>query len=542
MRVCFTPIALLLGAVLVAPQPVRAAEPKASDQTLVLRISALDDLIADLMYLAEIAGKKDEAEQLHGYLKSVTGDDGLKGLDPKKPIGVTVKVSEAIDRTAVVVMLPIADEKAFMDTLKKFNLDPEKDGDVYKLAPPGLPVAFYFRFANNYVYVTGLHPDHIDKDKLLAPAAALPAAEIGMASVLFNLDQIPATYKKLVLGQLGEGLGKAKANAPPGEFEAQKKLRIAMIDEFGDYVKSAINDGAAAALRLDLDRKTADLGLTFRLTAKPKSLLASGIEELGASKSVGASLVGADSAFSGTINLALPEKLRTLLGPVIDEAYAKGIEQETDKDKRAAMEKVFKALSPSVKAATFDAGFTLNGPTADKYTLLFGFRVKNGGDIDGVFKDLLKYLPAGERDKLKLDVDKAGSTAIHRADVDKLDAQARAAFGDNPHVYFAARDDAVLAALGDEKALAALKNALGSAPKVGSVLHAEASLLRLAPLMAHEQKGAVEASKKAFGDKKDSDKIVFDVEGGKVLKVRLSAKAQVIKFGALMDELRKKDL
>jgi hypothetical protein len=539
MRTRLAPLALLLAAAL-APPPVHA-EPKASDQTVLVRVRALDDLIADLMYLAETAGQKDKAEEYEKLLKSLTGDDGLKGIDLKKPFGFYAKVLTDVQNSPVVAMLPIADEKAFLDLLKKVNLDPTKDGDHYSLSPVGLPVTIYFRFANGYAYVTALDADHIDKDKLLSPAEALPPTEIGLASVVFNIDQIPDTFKKLAVANVGQGLAQAKKNGPPGETDAQKKFRIAALDEIGDYVKSAINDGATALLRLDVDRKTADLGATMTMSAKSGSKLATGITNLGSGKSVGASVIGADSAANVALNVALPEGLRKYLGPAVDEGIGKILEQETRKEARDVGEKMLKALAPSLKAATLDFGATIDGAAVGKYVGVFAFRLKEGGDVDKALRDAAKELPAKDRDKVKFDFAKAGSVAIHRVDLDDVDAKTKEALGDDPHLYFAVRDDALLATLGGDKALAALKDAVGREPKAGRIFQAEASILRLAPLMAREQKGAVEAAKKAFGDKKDSDKVTFTIDGGKLLKIHVGAKAQIVKFGALMEAAGAKD-
>jgi hypothetical protein len=194
-----------------------------------------------------------------------------------------------------------------------------------------------------------------------------------------------------------------------------------------------------------------------------------------------------------------------------------------------------------LKAATLDGGLALVGDTPGKYAAVFGFRVKDGGDIDKAVRGVVRDLPAEQRDKDKFDFARAGSVDIHRAEPDKPDAGARALFGDSPHVWFAFREDALLLAFGGDPAEDALKNAVRQEPRAARVFHLEMALARLAPLIAEQQKGAVEAARKAF-DKKGSDRVSFTVEGGKALRLRARMKAEVIKFGALLDEARKKDL
>ena len=51
-------------------------------------------------------------------------------------------------------MVPVADEKAFLEFLESFNLKLQKGGDgVYSLAGQA-PVPVYLRFAHKYAYIT----------------------------------------------------------------------------------------------------------------------------------------------------------------------------------------------------------------------------------------------------------------------------------------------------------------------------------------------------------------------------------------------------
>jgi hypothetical protein len=533
MRTHLAPWLLLLSAALAAP-PARAADAKPSDQTVIIRVAAIDDLIADALYLAEAAGKKAEAETYEKLFRSTVGDDVFKALDAKRPIGLYGKLVDPVQNSAVVLMLPIKDEKAALDLLtKKLGITPTKDGDVYGVALPG--ASSYFRFANGYAYVTALSAANIDKANLLSPSEVLPPSEVGVASATLNLDQVPEAYKNEALKNLDRFLADALKAKTPGETAVQTKFREAAVAEFGDYARSAINDATLATLRLDVDRKAGDLGLAFTLAAKPKSKFGAAVANLGAGPSVGASLAGPDAAVVYLFNMSLAEKLRKPLEPLIDEILAKALEAESDPAKKALTEKMFKALGPTIKTAALDAGYVLNGPNADgKYTLLGGYRVKDGLAMEKSFKEAFKDLP-DLKDKIKLDVDKAGSVNIHRMVQDKPDEILKALTGGGD-AYLAFRDDAVILTVGD-KALATLKDAVGRKPKEGRILQLEAALGRLAPLAsALGGKGYADAAQKAFGDKKGGDVVSFTAEGGKVLKLRWAAKAPVLKFAVLLAE------
>ncbi len=62
------------------PGAVRSApEAKSDKPSVILRFAPLDQLRADLRYLAEMVGQKETAGQLDALLKSKIGDKGLEG-------------------------------------------------------------------------------------------------------------------------------------------------------------------------------------------------------------------------------------------------------------------------------------------------------------------------------------------------------------------------------------------------------------------------------------------------------------------------------
>src|SRR4051812_24729750 len=103
---------LTLFAFLVAAAPAlpaRAAEKAAP--ALVVRLHSLDDLVADARYLAEQAGKGDEARQLEGILKALAGPKGIEGFDTTRPIGAYARIGATVDETDFALLVPVADEK-----------------------------------------------------------------------------------------------------------------------------------------------------------------------------------------------------------------------------------------------------------------------------------------------------------------------------------------------------------------------------------------------------------------------------------------------
>ena len=543
MRTRFLSLAglLLLAA---APTLVRAADEKPA---LVVAFKSLDGLISDAKYISELAGKEEEAKQAEAMLKNLLGDrKGLEGVDPKKPIGLYARVNADDPKNSeVVVLVPVVDEDALLNLLKKqdkIKVEDKADDGSYKVNIEGVPIPFFLRFANNYACVTGITNAALAKDRLLAPDQVLPAKTTSLASVVLHLDQIPEKYRDLLITGMEQQLAKEKAKEEPNETPAQKAFRPVFIDEMGAQIRSVLEDGADLSISLDVDHEAGELSTILRFSGKSGSKLAENMADLGNKKSVGASLLGADSAANLIFNVALPEKLRKAVSDAVDEAVKKGLEDASAKGQREAAEAVVKALLPTLKAGELDAGFDLRGPGAkDLYTMVIGLKVKEGGEIEKLVRNAIKALPEKDQEKVKFDVAKAGDVGIHRfiPDAGMSDENAKRMFGDNPEAYFAFRDDALFTAMGVD-GLAALKEVLAAEPKAGAMLQMEVSMNRLAAQLTKDHPTAPDAAKKAFKDGK-KDKVRFAVEGGKALTVKISMDAPVVTFAALMAEAEQKN-
>src|SRR5262249_25407424 len=138
-------LCLLLGAA--APAP--AADDKPAAPTFYVRMKSIENLVADGRYLAELADKADDFKQYEGVYKSMLKGNSLEGSDVTKPIGAYGFLGANIVDSKVVVLIPVADEKALLDFLGTKDIKPEKDKDgVYKVDVPNVPQPVYFRFAN----------------------------------------------------------------------------------------------------------------------------------------------------------------------------------------------------------------------------------------------------------------------------------------------------------------------------------------------------------------------------------------------------------
>lgn len=532
MRRRFVP-AFALVALALLPAVARPADA-VRKPTVVVRLASLDSLLADLRYLAELVGKDDDVKNFEGMLKAMTGEEGLKGINTKKPFGIYAQVGSGVADSRVVALVPVADEKKFAEVIGNIlNIKLEKDKDgIYSVNLEKVPVPILAKIDSGYCYITNAK-EALDKGEMLEPSAVLPAGKVGLGSITLQLDQISDDLKQLALGKIDNDFARAKEKPTRNATEA--KVRDAILDTLSRKIKEVLRDGSALDFRVDVDRNSADVSMSLGVTAKPGSDLASQITELGSARSVAASLMSSSSALNGLLHASLPAKLRTALGPVLDDIEKKITDSAKPAEAREMVEVLVKALDPTLRAGEADAGVDLRGPSEEGlYTIVAGSRLKDGEGVDKAIRKVVAKLPAEAKSVIELDAEKAGSVAIHKITPPKVDEDTGKFLGSGSF-YVAVREDAVLVAAGD-KALEAIKEAATASPKTGRVFQIEAAIRQMAPLMEKDHKGAEAAAKKAFGKATGSDKVRFTIEGGDALKVRLSAKAQVLKFGSLMDE------
>jgi hypothetical protein len=527
----------------VVPALVRAADEKQATPTVIVRLRSVDGLLADAKYLAALADRDELVKQVEGLIKSKTGPKGIDGVDAKRPVGLYATIGTQIDDSSVVAMIPIADPKAFLGLLQNLNLKAEKaEEDRYTLKVPAVPFPIHLRFANDYAYVTVLRESVIEKSALVPPAKVFsdpPAA----FSAMVRLDRIDKDLKQLAIEQFSLRLADIRDRKFAGDSKAEAELSKQASEDLAAKIIAVLRDGQQLDLRLDVDRKKEELSGEVALTGKDGTKLATSIADLGQGKSLFAGLVGSDLAFQTLINLSLPENMKKALGPVIDQAIAKALEKETDKDKREAAAPLLKALEPTLKSGQLDTAVVLRAPAGEgkHHTFVLGLRLKDGAAIDQALHDLVKKLPPGDQAKIKLDADKAGAAKIHQVEGPKeMPEKHRQTFGEGP-IYVAIRDDAVFVAMGDN-GLSALKEAVAAKPGTAAPFRFEVALSRLAQAIAIDRQDTTGAVVKAAQDtfkEKDSDHVRIVVEGGTALKVRFDMKTAVVKFVHLLEQAEK---
>jgi hypothetical protein len=528
----------VLGLVVV-PAMARPAEESASPPTLIVRIHSLDRLLHEVRQLAGLAGRKDEAQKLDSALHEHL-PKGFEGVDGKRPLGLYGRVDENLMDSTAVVLVPIADEKAFLGLLESHGIKATKDSEgVYSFTPENSPVSVYFRFANGYAYATAREKAALAKDKLIAPEKVLPPGQEETLSASFRVDQIPDVFKQILLSQAELQGANAEEKQTSGETSAQHALKVQAVRQITRHLASVVKDGGEVGLHFNLDAKEKALVAEVTIAGKPGSKLAEVIASLSHAQSQFAGMLKPDAAANILVHASLPADVRKALSPVIDEAMRGILTKEKDEHKRTQAEHLLKAIAPTLKAGELDAAVVLTGPTAKQhYTVVAAFKVRDGQQLDQAVRDLLKQLPESERAKISLDAETAGDLKIHRVNAQKdMDEEARRVFGNHPF-YVAARNDAVFIAGGAE-GLSALRQAATAPAQAAPPLELAFSMSRLAPTIKENADAVKSAAGQAFGANQGHDKLQVTLQGGEALTLRFSIGTPVVRFFSLVEKEKK---
>src|SRR5262249_41951494 len=149
---------LPLLALFALPAPAPAQGKADKQPTLVVRIRSLDTLFNDGKLLLSMAGQEKLLEQLEELIKSMLRHNGLTTIHHALPLFHYAHVGKDLTDLRAVLLIPIADEKGFLDMLDTLNFKAEKDkNDLYTVKQNIFPLDIYLRFANKYAYVTALN-------------------------------------------------------------------------------------------------------------------------------------------------------------------------------------------------------------------------------------------------------------------------------------------------------------------------------------------------------------------------------------------------
>jgi len=534
-----------------ADEPKKSEAPKkeapaaaTSGPAVLIRVQSINDLLKTADYVRTLA-PEEAGEQIKQGIDAIKAfiDDkkGLEGIDVTKPIGAYITFKEDFGETPpIVILIPVADKDTVLKALEErlgLKVEKEKDG-VFKTQAEQVPFPIYFRFANDYAYVTINDSANIDAKSLPKPADILVGKPEHIISASVRIDRLPEALKKMAIAAVENKLAEAKEAPLPNAPKSLIEFKDKAIDELVMNLKNILEGGEEASLLLNVDPKKDEVAIELEMKGTKSSQLAKDIKSIRDNKSVvGGALAFPDTALSLNVSVSLAASLKKMLPKVVDDALEEAKKQGLiPGDIFDKAEPLIKALLPTVKAGNLDLGIAMIGPDkSDKFTLLAGVKVVDGKKIEEAVKETVKKeLPPEIADLFKLDAEKlSDGSMMHTVKLaDFIDEKTEKIVGKSDlHIVF--RDDLMLVAIGPN-AKEVLTKAVTSKPADVGVLQLKVSLARIVPIMgdnAAELSNAKKVAEKVFGKGgSKADEIRLSVDGGDSLKIKLLAKGKAIQF------------
>lgn len=526
--------AVALAFAAAGPVHAQPAEP-----TVEIRLRSVDDILDKVEYVAGLAGQEEAPKQIRALVKQLSADGkGVEGVDPKRPFGAYASMTDDVISSPVVVMVPIADQARFLDMLKeRAGIVPEKAGDLFKVPVPFIN-ELHLKFTDGYLYITPRAAD-LDAKKLITPKAFFAADDGAVASLVVRAERIPAELRKVVLGQVEMKIAEERKNKPAGESDAEAKLKNMVFDALIGAGKGILEDCKELSLRFVIDAKSDDLAAELTVTPKAGTTAAKNFASLGAKTSLPAGIVSATNAVAragGKVELTAD--LKAQLKGVVDAMVEEQLKNAGD---RASAEKVFDALTPTLKAGELDYAVAMTGPDAKgKHALMVAVGAKDAKEIEKVLKEFAPFIPE-DAVKPTFDVETIGAFTLHKIEAKQLDENFEKLFGTKT-MWLAVADTCVVVSI--EESGAAVKAALKAKPAPTAAQGVEVSVAKLVPLTDNKLKpDELKALlKDAFGDGPTAgkDTLSVTVAGGDKLSVKVKLKGKAFRLLTTLEQFKVK--
>jgi hypothetical protein len=548
----------------------------ARGQALVVSVRSADSLLADAQYLISLAAGAEQARQFDSFVKGLLAAGGETGVEMGKPFGLYMHwpkglVENGFTPIPVVGFLPVSNEKKLMQLLPVLGFKVKKSqGETYRVdVPGGMPL--FVRFARRHAFVA--LDSGVLRGTLADPATFIPsAAKNSLLYASLRMDRIPREEKermvRTALGAIFPG-GVDNTARLEGETPEVYKARMDGMRQFKDFVEIPLQDSKELTLRLDVDQKRHHLALALTLVPVAGSRLAAIFQHLGKGRSRFAGMAqGAKlSAFTRIPSFrSVPQKPAEL----VDDLENLFLPRQ-----RPLMRRIIKAVLPLNQLDEVDFGVAFHTRPSG-WTWTAGVHVINGRKMEGLLREIVKDLPAVERQTYRIKWNHAvhAGTRIHRA---RIPFTFEAGVERNRTIYLAVRDDLVVASTGvhvsetslsedaDTPALDALKEALDRIDKPSTtptpLLKLDVApgwMISMIALIGDELKGkSIPASwhkmiasgdfssvaGKALGSgipaqvvkaldktRLDTARVTLTLEGGKVLRLRLDLHTEALKL------------
>ena len=545
-RLLCTAAAIALTAWPVAAQPA-AAKAGPAKPTLIVYGQPASKLLADWKSLIRLAVGPKEGEKVvkefQKDLQDFLGEKGFEGIDIDQQLAAYITVTEKVEDSTIVLVMPITTDKEFLGLLERIKLKTAPVADkpgLYTLElPPHLfPHPSHVRFFEGMAYV-GLNGEAVNDPAALVPAAELfNTGETTQIAVKLWPERFPEKLLGEWLDQMDNQANRIKGFAANGPRKHENDAAKAWFEEAPKLVRRCSEglrkDGKEAMLRVALEPATGAGWSEVIVTPRPDSPLAKYTAARTATTNRFSGLVPADAVVGIYAQAPLfSAEPRVLAAAMLEMARVEAAAKEAGLPEafKPIVDELFLGLMRTAKTGDADLAAALVGPDKDG---TFGVVGAVSFDDTAPLEKALRGIDDAILKKLmKFDADKVGDISIHTFPIGAAAEAANAGlvkmFGKSPVLAIALAPKAIYVSFGADP-IPAIKAAIGAKPAPMPALSLMVNPNRLHKLIAAT---GGDMAAKVFAESMGIDDKLMElgsvaIEGGKTLKIKVSANMKYI--------------
>lgn len=522
---------LAICLLMVSLQPAHA-------QLVSVSVAGVDTLMDTVKYGLKMAGKEDMAQQIDSLLDAFLQNEGFKGLNTKRGMGLYLnKFPSNPTQPSFVAYVPISNVDEFLALLGKLNVTPSKEENGVRSIQLPTGQSLYLKFKNDYAFIS------MDEDELKNTSepdrltSSVPAN--ALIHVHVKLNEIPRDLKDKFLIEVAKGIEKEKGKKA-GESDVEYQARLVAMNMPKQAIEQLVNGAETFSFSASLDTTKHVFKIDSILKAKDGSPLQQEMQAMNQSKSRFTSLL-TSAPVSFVYHGVLNETVRKDFDKLLDNLVTKAIQEEKSVVKKAIAEKVYQVIEPTLKSKNYEFAFSMNSHgESEPMTGLAALRVKNGKQIEELIKGFVVELKEKERHAIKLDVENVDGVNLHTVTIptdDKGAKEMTEVFGEGK-LTLAFHDEAILLGIG-KQSTEEVKRLLGSFNQAGANNPASMEFNLHARAFARfiKEKPVRKAFESAFTTP-DSDLIKSSISGGDQLRFQLQVSTHFIKLAEAMNKGR----
>lgn len=391
-------LSLVALALLASAAPLAKAQEEAANAgqpVVVATFSGYAELKRDLGYLGTLSGNPEMAQGLEQLLMLFTQNQGLAGLDQKRPWGAALSLSSE-GGYPVLVFLPVDDLKKLLDALGAIVGAAVDAGDgVFEIKQGAMTLFIKQQGKWAYLAQQKSELDKLPADPLVLLGGIDKQYDLAVSA---NIQNLPQALRDQAADALKAGMEMSlQQNVDPDDEQAQLQAQIARNQ--AEQLVASINQLDKITLGFSIDAENNHSYIDLGLIAVPGSDLARQLSQstVDAGVSRVAGFLLPDSVLSLHLNSAVSESDRAQTEAALAGFRAQVMEEidnEEELDDAQAKAKIkqlagkaLDVVEKTLKKGQINAGLAVVGE--GPLTLVAGILVADGGDLERIAKEAI---------------------------------------------------------------------------------------------------------------------------------------------------------